>query len=193
MASGYDDDRYDPERDAREEHRGDRVEIARRRVATPGTLLLIAGLIGVLLQLLSIGLIAAKPTIIYDFFVQIVENQPPGPEKQKMLNDLKAQEKQMRLDTPVNIASSTLGLVLNILTVLGGTKMRSLSGYGISVTGAIAGLIPVGGCCCLTLPIGIWALVVLMNSDVKAGFAAAARQRETETDRGYDDRDRDRY
>ena len=190
MASGFDDDRYDPERDTHDERRGDRVQIARQRVATPGTLLLVAGLIGVLVQLLSIGLIAGKPTAIYDFFVQMVENQPPGPNKQKMLNDLKAQENQMRLDTPVNIASSVLGLILNILTVIGGAKMRSLSGYGISVTGAIAGIIPVGGCCCLTLPIGIWALVVLMNVDVKAGFAAAGRHQDREDYQDYD-RERD--
>ncbi|MDB5307438.1 MAG: hypothetical protein JWO38_1640 [Gemmataceae bacterium] len=175
MSSGYDDGYDGPNREAGPGDDGSVVARARAKVATPGLLLILVGLFGVVLEIGGLGLIATNPTIIYDFFVEMVKNGPPGPEQQKQLDDLKQKEAQMRLDAPLNIGSAVLGLVLTLVTVVGGVKMRSLSGYGVAIAGAVAAIIPIGGCCCVSIPIGIWALVVLMNEDVKAGFAAAAR------------------
>lgn len=71
-----------------------------------------------------------------------------------------------------------MGLIANLLVIVGAMKMRSLSGYPLALTGAIAGIIPVGGCCCLTMPLGIWALVVLVNQDVKRAFARSRTPRD---------------
>jgi hypothetical protein len=164
---GYDDRDERPERDA-----GAVIARARARVSTPGTMLVVAGLVGLLFSVIAIGVMVAAPTVMYDFFVNMIKNQPQNQQQQKQLKDMEAQKDAMRLDSPVNIASTGVGIVLNLLTVIGGLKMRSLSGYGLAMTGAIVGIIPAGGCCCLTLPIGIWALIVLANPDVKAGFEA---------------------
>lgn len=174
MSSGYDDrhDRYD---DGRGDTAGgdDAVARARAKVAIPGLFLVLSGLLGLALEVGGLGLLLTRPTAIYDFMVEMVEKTPPGPERQKQLDDLKAQEANMRLDTPVNIGSIVIGLILALVTVAGGMKMRALSGYGLSVAGAIASIIPIGGCCCLGIPVGIWALVVLLQPDVAAGFMAA--------------------
>ena len=61
--------------------------------------------------------------------------------------------------------------------------MRSLSGYGLALTGSIAAIIPISGCCCLTMPVGIWALVVLLNPVVKAGFGLRRARRDDDYDR----------
>ena len=53
-------------------------------------------------------------------------------------------------------------------------KMTRLQGWGLALAGSILAMIPCGSCCCFTLPFGIWALVVLVNKDVKAGFQAVA-------------------
>lgn len=170
---GYDDRDDDRGRDDDRDRRGRRgLAAARARVGTPGLLLMLSGLVGLLLELGAIGASVAAPTFFYDLMVDMVKNQPPSPEQQKQLKDMEAQKDGMRLDSPLNIASMAVGAVLNVLTVVGGLKMRSLSGYGLAMTGAIAGIVPMGGCCCLTLPFGIWALIVLINPDVKSAFGA---------------------
>lgn len=178
MASDYDDDRDEIEgRDQPVEDRQERISRARTKVAMPGMFLLLAGLLGLMMEIASIGVIVSKPTILYDFMVQIIEKGPPGPEKQKQLQDMKAQEAGMRLDSPMNIGSVVVGTILCLFTTIGAIKMRSGSGYGMAMTGAITAIIPIGGCCFVSMPIGIWALIVLLNVDVKKGFIAAARTR----------------
>jgi ABC-type proline/glycine betaine transport system permease subunit len=55
--------------------------------------------------------------------------------------------------------------------------MRQLKGRGLAIAGAILAMIPLFTCCCcvIGLPVGIWALVVLMNAEVKAAFDAGAQ------------------
>jgi hypothetical protein len=50
-------------------------------------------------------------------------------------------------------------------------KMKRLESYGLAMTAAIIVMVPyVSPCCILGLPFGIWALVVLCDSSVKAAF-----------------------
>lgn len=178
MAEYDDRDDRDEEYDDRDDRRGrrdrgeGRPEVGREKVRTPGTFLVVAGLVGVLLSVASIGFMVAKPMIMYDFMVQMMEKQPAGPERDKALKDLDAQKDGMRLDGPLNLAQVGVGVLLNLLTLAGGVAMRGARGYGLAMTGAIAGIVPVSGCCCLTMPVGIWALVVLVGPDAKAAFAA---------------------
>jgi len=186
MSSGFDDrddERYEDDRDDR--RRGGRspegaIAAARAKVSTPGLLLLLSGLLGVVIMIAWLGVMFTAPTLMYDTFVDFIKNQPQSPEQQRQLKDMEAQKDQMRLDSPLNIASAAVGFVVNLLTVIGAFMMRSLKGYGLAMTGAIAGIVPMGGCCCLTLPFGIWALVVLVNADVKAGFKAARGESQSE-------------
>ncbi|MBF5043829.1 hypothetical protein FGE12_15625 [Aggregicoccus sp. 17bor-14] len=65
------------------------------------------------------------------------------------------------------------GIVLSGLMLLGGLKMKGLQSYALALTGAIVAVIPcmgVNGCCCIGMPVGIWALVVLMRPEVKGAF-----------------------
>ncbi len=64
-------------------------------------------------------------------------------------------------------------IVMAIVILLGAFKMKSVSSYGFALTSAILAALPCWGpCCCLGLPIGIWAIVVLMDQNVKAAFQA---------------------
>ena len=52
--------------------------------------------------------------------------------------------------------------------------MKSLGSYGWGLAASIVSLIPIAtGCICTGMPFGLWGLIVLLNADVKAGFAAA--------------------
>ncbi len=62
--------------------------------------------------------------------------------------------------------------LLQGVVIFGGLKMKNLQSWGLAVAAAVIALLPCtnGWCCLIGLPVGIWALVVLMNNDVKAAF-----------------------
>ncbi|MCW8133062.1 MAG: hypothetical protein KIS92_22125 [Planctomycetota bacterium] len=77
-----------------------------------------------------------------------------------------------------NLLSGAVGLVFNFIAIciafvifMGARKMMSLENYGLAMAGAIVAMIPcISPCCLIGLPVGIWALVTLMDPDVKAAF-----------------------
>lgn len=77
------------------------------------------------------------------------------------------------LTGPVGVVLSVIGLLVAIFVLVGAIKMMNLRSYGLSMAATIVALVPcVSPCCCTGLPIGIWALVVLLRSDVQAAFRA---------------------
>ena len=60
----------------------------------------------------------------------------------------------------------------SILLILGGSKMRRLETYGLAVTAGIVALLPTGPIWIISMPIGIWALIVLASAEVRDAFRA---------------------
>ena len=87
------------------------------------------------------------------------------------------------LDRLLELGSSGVGAVFDLFAIaisafiiFGGYRMMKLSNYGLCIAASIAALVPcLSPCCCLGLPAGIWALVVLCKPEVKAAFESAAR------------------
>lgn len=71
----------------------------------------------------------------------------------------------------VSMALSIVALILEAAIVYAGVQMRKLQSWGLSLTGAILAMLPCLPCCLLGLPIGIWAVIVLIDDDVKRAFA----------------------
>lgn len=69
------------------------------------------------------------------------------------------------------IAMALLSLMANAVILFGAMKMKRLQSFGLSMTAAILALVPCMTCCCLGLPVGIWALVVLNKPEVKGAFS----------------------
>lgn len=64
-----------------------------------------------------------------------------------------------------------LWVFTNGLGVYGAIQMMKLRNYGLSMAAAIISIIPcIGPCCCGCAPVGIWALVVLSQAEVKQAF-----------------------
>lgn len=61
-------------------------------------------------------------------------------------------------------------LAMMALIFFGAMKMKALESYGLAMTAAILSIIPCFSFCCIGIPFGIWALVVLLNAEVKAAF-----------------------
>jgi hypothetical protein len=60
---------------------------------------------------------------------------------------------------------------LSLIVLMAGIRMLSLQSYGLALAGCIVAMINIGnGCCCLGLPVGIWALVVLQLPSVREAF-----------------------
>jgi predicted Ser/Thr protein kinase len=64
------------------------------------------------------------------------------------------------------------GLVSGPLIILGASNMLNLRSRSLAVTGAILAMIPCTPCFIIGLPVGIWALVVLMDPEVREAFAS---------------------
>ncbi len=71
----------------------------------------------------------------------------------------------------IGIMFSIIGLVMAVVVFMGASKMKNAESYGFAMAAAIIAMIPcVSPCCLLGLPLGIWALVVLLKPEVKAAF-----------------------
>lgn len=70
----------------------------------------------------------------------------------------------------VLLAFCAVKLVLDLLTVYAGWQMRQLRSWGICLAGSIVAMLPCSACCILGLPMGIWALIVLIDNEVKQAF-----------------------
>ena len=72
----------------------------------------------------------------------------------------------------INIGSLILSLVVGGLILFGGLKMRRLENYVLSLVAAILAMIPCA-CpgCMIILPLGVWAMIVLLDDNVRRSFA----------------------
>ena len=138
----------------------------REALNVPAILLLVLGGLGVLFDLLSL----VSPASDLSFLDRL-----PGP------MDPQAREMATRLGGALAGASRLLALVgvaLSGVMAYGAWQMRQLKQYPLALASAIIALLPFGSCCCcLSLPVGVWALVVLSRSEVKDAFQAEAPAR----------------
>lgn len=124
-------------------------------VQVPGVLLIVAGVLGAMANSLNL--------LSHVLGWAFLQTQSSG---------------NAELDNFVQIMSGSLGLLfyafalgLNILVILGGWRMTRLKNYGLCVAAAIVAVVPcLSPCCCLGIPPGIWALIVLSKPEVKAAF-----------------------
>lgn len=168
---------YEDEYDGGSSRDSQNVQAAMSRVSLPGMILLIFGVIGLLFQGIYLLQSLQNPDILYKQLRSFVDSMEEGEEKVKAIKQIEEAKEDLMMNNPVNRASAAIGAVINLFMIVGGMQMRKLGSYPLSIVGAICGIIPCGGCACCALPIGIWALIVLLNSEVKAGFAAVARGR----------------
>ncbi len=69
------------------------------------------------------------------------------------------------------IIFAVIGILAGVVILFASINMMKMEKWGFSLAGAILAMIPcVSPCCILGLPFGIWAIVVLTNTDVKAAF-----------------------
>ena len=95
---------------------------------------------------------------------------PPGMRgeaEQKTAGEMKTQA--MLVNWPLTL----FAFLASVLPIVGGIRMLSLKSYALSMCGAICAAIPcmsIMACCGVGEGIAIWAIIVLLNPEVKAAF-----------------------
>jgi hypothetical protein len=71
----------------------------------------------------------------------------------------------------VGAAGAVIGLLGGAFTIFGCLKMMKLQSRGLAYAAVVCSMIPcLGSCWCVNLGVGIWALIVLSDVNVKASF-----------------------
>lgn len=71
----------------------------------------------------------------------------------------------------IGIVFGIIGIIIGVVVFMGASKMKNLEGHGFAMVAAVLAMIPcISPCCLLGLPLGIWAVVVLVKPEVKAAF-----------------------
>jgi hypothetical protein len=71
----------------------------------------------------------------------------------------------------LGIVAGILGILVGAFIIFASMKMRQLQSWPMAVAASVVAMLPcLSPCCCIGLPVGIWALVVLFDQNVKASF-----------------------
>ena len=155
---------------------GGNTEFARSKVAAPAIALLVEGIIFVLLAIWGVVMAALSLAGLNP----LVNSQREQFEQMQQQNGAPAGASEF-LETMMKMSETMqgpLGLVLNLIpltiafvVIFGALRMKNLRSYSLALASAILGMIPCFSPCCLVgLPIGVWAIVVLMDPTVKQSF-----------------------
>src|SRR5262245_7191598 len=152
------------------EDRGQWYYVARQRVQSAGTALQWWGMISIFIAVLALGTCIGAPEAIFrPYYDKLLDMRKGAPAGQQPLPPYEEFQKSGQMQ---NIAFYAISLACSALIFLGGTKMKQLTGYGWAIAASILSIIPcTNSCCCAGVPIGIWALMVLLNADVKLAFS----------------------
>lgn len=145
---------------------------ARARVLAPAICLIVVGVLNLFMAAAPAlyGMGAAKVTP--EQLEQEMQKQNP-----KALQDATSQGwtiadiRNMLIYGSFSVAG--LDFLVSFLVILGGVRMLMLKNYILAVFAAILAAIPFvscSGCCGFGAVAGLWALIVLINPDVKASF-----------------------
>jgi predicted Zn finger-like uncharacterized protein len=126
---------------------------ARSQVGPPGTALQVVGIISLVLAVLGLGL-----NLLGVGLAANQGNPSPGDREEMIVNLV------------TGSCQAIVGILIGAVITAGGTKMKRLENYGLAMTASILAMIPCTGCCLLTLPFGIWSLVVINRPEVRDAF-----------------------
>jgi hypothetical protein len=156
-----------------DEERGPWYQAARQRVHTPGVLLQLFGAVVIAFGAMNGALSLFSPETLVNWQYDLIEDMQrgQGAQQQQKLPPREDAIKSQRLQGPIY---AVLWITAGIFIFIGGSKMKDLRGYGWGIAGSILSIFPGMCCCCIGLIPGIWALMVLLNADVKLAFSKNA-------------------
>ncbi|HAB15360.1 MAG TPA: DUF4339 domain-containing protein [Verrucomicrobiota bacterium] len=131
-------------------------------VKAPAIALLLIGIVGILLSVA--GLFTRSR--MTEAFIQFAQNSgaafPP-----EVMDQLQAErDRGLGVRDFLNLG---MGVILYGVLIVGALSMQRLENWGLALAAAIIAMLPCT-CCCLGIPFGIWAAIVLNRREVKSAF-----------------------
>ncbi len=134
-------------------------EGALRAVSGPAIAMIVCAVLGVLMAFASVGFSFLWGGGVADF------SKIPDDNARRIA------ETWMGMSKGLGVSTSLLSLPWNGFVLWSALKLQRLENYSVCLTGAILTLLPCfSGCCCISIPVGIWALVVVNKPEVRAHF-----------------------
>jgi hypothetical protein len=146
---------------------------ARERCDLPGIFLIVVGTLNLLMALFTVfrGLqVSMMPTTELELQLRQAQEMFPAlfqGQAMPSAEDLKGQL------VGSFVGGGIVEVLAALVTIVGGAKMRQLKAHALAVVGSVLALLPCvscSACCGLGEVVGIWALVVLLNPEVRAAF-----------------------
>lgn len=145
---------------------------AKQRVQAPAISLIVIGILNLLLAavpaLYGVGVSKLPP----DELEKAMREQNP-----KAMEELKARGMSLTNIRNLLVYGSLFwagaDFLASLLVILGGIRMLALKNYGLALLAAILAALPglsCSGCCGIGAVLGIWSLIVLIDTDVRATF-----------------------
>lgn len=138
------------------------------KVAGPAIGLIVVGVLGVLLTIPSFFTGMIDPSV----YEKLYANMPPEFRDQFDITEIMASS-----TSGLSIAWNVLMLVANVFIAWAGARMLSLKSWTAAIVASSLMMVTcLCQCCCcpIGVGIGIWALIVLLDADVKQAFEAKA-------------------
>jgi hypothetical protein len=139
------------------------ADVAKKRVQGPAIGLIVSGAIGVLIGLANVAQSVMGGAGQQAQLGKAVAELPPEFQHWgEMIG---------KMTGPMGMVFVVIGLLISVFTIFAGVQMQRLRNFWMPMTASILGILSCfSGCCCVSLPIGIWAIVVLMKPEVKSAF-----------------------
>ncbi|MCA9128065.1 MAG: hypothetical protein KDB22_13310 [Planctomycetales bacterium] len=148
------------------------LQIVKDKVAPPAIALMVVGGLSILASLYGTG------SSIYNML-----DQSAMQDTMTQMKDQFGEESAVvqYLSIMIRLSQGPWMLVMNLVAMavsigvlVGAIRMSQVRSYTWSLAAAVLAMLPIGNCCCIGLPIGIWALVVLQDATVKQVFQRTA-------------------
>ncbi|MCB1307053.1 MAG: hypothetical protein KDK30_02680 [Leptospiraceae bacterium] len=136
------------------------MNIAQEKLKVPAIILIVLAALGILYNILSAVMsLLGGGAAMYEGMIA-------DPEMQQMMAQMSG--------GVLGVVFAVIYLALGVVVILGALKMMKGESYGLAMAAAIIACIPCTYNCCIGFPVGIWALVLLLNDEVKQAFNQGA-------------------
>lgn len=152
----------------------------RQKVTIPAVLLLVSAILNLLFAAYFVAnLLLSPPPEVQR---EMMKKHPmfQSPEMIKALEDAEKQgwtpEKMAEVGQYTNSTLIATNVLIALLGILAGIRMLQLRSYGLAVLASLLTSIPLisgSSCCCIGEVAGVYALIVLLRTDVRDAFRSA--------------------
>jgi hypothetical protein len=70
----------------------------------------------------------------------------------------------------LGVVTDLLAIGLSAFVIFGALKMQKLQSWNLCLAASIVAMVPCSCTCCIGLPLGIWAIILLAKPEVKQAF-----------------------